>query len=306
MIEFQNISKFYEQKKALDGISFTIKPGIVFGIIGPNGAGKTTLIRILNQIIDPSSGQTLVNGKILNDSHVRSFGYLPEERGLYKDMTVRNHLIFLARLRGLNLKEAQDGLNYWLGAFEIEAWSQKKIHELSKGMAQKVQFIAAVLHDPDVIVLDEPLSGFDPLNIHLILNQIQRFKTLGKTVIFSTHNMDSVDSICDEVALIHQGNLVAFDSVSELRSKYKNGDFKIRFRGHPVAFANALWTGFEIIESKELDQDLREAVIRKRGDLGFKDVYEYLSKSVEFELIEERLPSMQEVFVQLIKESDEK
>jgi ABC-2 type transport system ATP-binding protein len=172
-------------------------------------------------------------------------------------------------------------------------------------MAQKIQFISSVLHDPEVIILDEPLSGFDPLNINLILNEIEAFKNAGKSVIFSTHNMDSVDSICDEVALIHAGKLIAKDRVANLRSQHKNGDFKIRFRGNVIAFANALWTSFEIVESKEIGDDLREAVIRRRGNETFNDVYNQLSSALELTLIEEKLPGMQDVFVKVIQEHNQ-
>jgi len=167
-------------------------------------------------------------------------------------------------------------------------------------MAQKIQFIAAVVHGPEVIILDEPLSGFDPLNIQLILDEIKTFVQQDKTVVFSTHNMQSVDELCDEVALIHQGKLLANDKVADLRSKHRNGDYKIRFRGNAVAFANALWTGFEIIETKELSENYREAVIRKRADQSFNDVFTFLSGSLSLELIEEQIPSMQDVFVKLI------
>jgi len=300
MIELVDIQKSFQNKLALDGVSFTIPKGKVFGLIGPNGAGKTTLIRILNQILSPSSGSVMVQGMPLTATHVRSFGYLPEERGLYREMTVKNHLIFLAKLRGLSGKEAQANVIHWLKKFGISDWENKRIDALSKGMAQKIQFIAAVVHGPEVIILDEPLSGFDPLNIQLILDEIKTFVQQDKTVVFSTHNMQSVDELCDEVALIHQGKLLANDKVADLRSKHRNGDYKIRFRGNAVAFANALWTGFEIIETKELSENYREAVIRKRADQSFNDVFTFLSGSLSLELIEEQIPSMQDVFVKLI------
>ena len=300
MIELVDIQKSFQNKLALDGVSFTIPKGKVFGLIGPNGAGKTTLIRILNQILLPSSGSVMVQGSPLTQSHVRSFGYLPEERGLYREMTVKNHLIFLAKLRGMLGKEAHENVKHWLGKLNITDWENKRIDSLSKGMAQKIQFIASVIHGPEVIIFDEPLSGFDPLNIQLILEEIKSFVERDKTVIFSTHNMQSVDELCNEVALIHQGRLLANDLVAELRSKHRNGDYKIRFRGNAVAFANALWTGFEIIESKELSDNYREAIIRKRGDQSFNDVFSFLSNALSLELIEEQIPSMQDVFVKLI------
>lgn len=301
MIELIDIQKSFHNKQALDGVSFTVPKGKVFGLIGPNGAGKTTLIRILNQILTPSSGTVMVHGMPLLPSHVRSFGYLPEERGLYREMTVKNHLVFLAKLRGLSSREAHANVEYWLKKLAITDWEHKRIDSLSKGMAQKIQFIAAVIHGPEVIILDEPLSGFDPLNIQLILDEIKAFVQQDKTVIFSTHNMQSVDELCDEVALIHQGRLLANERVADLRSKHRNGDFRIRFRGNGVAFANALWVDFEIKETKSLSDNYSEAVIRSRANQSFNDVYSSLSGALSLELIEEQIPSMQDVFVTLIE-----
>ncbi len=302
MIEIHQITKVFQEKIALEKVSFDIPKGMVFGIIGPNGAGKTTLIRILNQILSSNEGYVKYNGTLLNEAHVRSFGYLPEERGLYREMRVMDQLVFLGELRGLSRKEAGEKALKWLAKFEIQDWSKRRIDSLSKGMAQKIQFISSVLHDPEVIILDEPLSGFDPLNINLILTEIETFKNAGKSVIFSTHNMDSVDSICDEVALIHAGKVIAKDRVANLRSQHKNGDYKIRYRGNVIAFANALWTSFEIIESKEIGDDLREAVIRRRGNETFNDVFNALSSALDLTLIEEKLPGMQDVFVNVIEE----
>lgn len=304
MIEFHEIRKVFQEKIALDDISFEINSGQIFGIIGPNGAGKTTLIRILTQILSPSGGTIKINGVSLNNSHVSLFGYLPEERGLYREMKVKDHLVFLGQLKGLSAKDAKKSTLEWLDKFEIHDWSEKRINLLSKGMAQKVQFIGSILHNPEYIILDEPLSGFDPLNIQLILNEINLFKKNGKTVIFSTHNMDSVDTICDEVAIFHKGKVIAKDNVVDLRTQYRNGDYKIRYKGNNIALANALWTGFELLESKELNSDVREAIIRKRGDLTFNDVFSYLSNNVELEMIEEQMPGMQDVFIKLVNEKE--
>lgn len=300
MIELKEISKFYNQKQALDGLNLTIDKGQIFGLIGPNGAGKTTLIRILNQIIEPSSGSIFVNGIPLSSEHVRSFGYLPEERGLYREMKVLDHLIFLARLRGLKKSEATLAANEWLDKFQINGWGNKKINALSKGMAQKIQFIGSVLHDPQIIILDEPLSGFDPINIQLILEEIARFKKAGKTVIFSTHNMNSVEEVCQHVALINNGKLVASDQVNALRASYKSGEFNIRFKGNKIALANALWTGFELLSTEELGDQWVGAVIKSRNGQGFNDVYTSLSSAIELQLIEEKLPSMHDIFLKLV------
>jgi len=303
MIEVKNVSKFYSQKKALDDLSLSIEAGRIFGLIGPNGAGKTTLIRILNQIIEPSSGQVLIGGIPLNPLHVKAFGYLPEERGLYREMKVLDHLIFLACIRGLTHQDAQKAAGHWLEKFEIQPWSNKRIDSLSKGMAQKVQFIGSILHDPQVVILDEPLSGFDPLNIQLILNEIKAMKEAGKTVIFSTHNMNSVDEICDEVGLINHGKLVAHDKVSSLKTQHKTGAFRVRYKGNQIAFANALWTGFEIVSTEEIGDQWFQSVIRSRQGQSFNDVFSSLSPALELHLIEEQLPGMQDVFLKLVTDS---
>lgn len=304
MIELKEISKFYNQKQALDGINLTIEKGQIFGLIGPNGAGKTTLIRILNQIIEPSSGSILVGGMPLSSEHVKSFGYLPEERGLYREMKVLDHLIFLGRLRGLKKSQASLAANEWFEKFKIKGWENKKINALSKGMAQKIQFIGSVLHDPQIIILDEPLSGFDPINIQLILEEIERFKKEGKTVIFSTHNMNSVEEVCQQVALIHNGKLVAHDQVNALRASYKSGEYNIRFKGNNIALANALWTGFELISTEELGDQWVSAVIKSRNGQGFNDVYSTLSSAIELQLIEEKLPSMHDIFLNLVSNAN--
>ncbi|MFM7595398.1 MAG: ABC transporter ATP-binding protein [Flavobacteriales bacterium] len=303
MIEVKGISKFYSQKKALEDVDLNIQAGKIFGLIGPNGAGKTTLIRILNQIIEPSSGQVLIGGIPLNPVHVRSFGYLPEERGLYREMKVRDHLVFLARIRGLGNQDAHQAALHWLEKFEILPWSKKRIDALSKGMAQKVQFIGSMIHDPQIVILDEPLSGFDPLNIQLILNEIKAMKALGKTIIFSTHNMNSVDEICDEVGLINQGKVVAHDKVSSLKDTHKNGAYKVRYKGNQIAFANALWTGFEIISTEEIGDQWFQSIIKSRHGQSFNEVYSTLSPALELQLIEEQLPGMQDVFLKLVTDS---
>ena len=300
MIEVRELTKLYHHKVALDEVSMIIHPGQVFGLIGPNGAGKTTLIRLLNQIIAPTKGFIKVNGSFLNVQHVRSFGYLPEERGLFREMKVLDHLVFLGKLRGLSTFESKNASLHWLEKFDMTAWSNRKISTLSKGMAQKVQFIGSVLHNPAILILDEPLSGFDPLNVDLLLEQMRNFKNEGKTVIFSTHNMNSVDELCDEVALIHQGKLVTKDQVLTLRSTYKSGNFRVRFRGSKMAFAHSLWTWFELISCNELADGVYEARIKSRGEYAFNEVFERLSEAVKLEMMEEQLPSMQEVFVKLV------
>lgn len=302
MIEIIQATKVYHHKVALDLVSLQINAGKVFGLIGPNGAGKTTLIRILNQIIYPTKGQIKIANLPLNASHVRTFGYLPEERGLYRDMKVLDHLVFLGQLRGLAKNKAKEASSVWLEKFEIADWKDRKISSLSKGMAQKVQFIGSVVHHPEIIILDEPLSGFDPLNVELILNEVRNFKLEGRTVIYSTHNMNSVDELCDEVALLNHGSVVAHDRVMKLRLAHKSGNFKVRFQGSKLSFAHGLWTWFELLSCTELNDGVFEAEIKSRGDYHLNHVFERLSDAVQLQKVEEQLPGMQDVFIKLVKD----
>ena len=250
MLEIQKISKSFYRKLALNDVSLTINQGEIFGLLGPNGAGKTTLIRIINKIIEPNTGVIRFKGDLMTQKHLSEIGYLPEERGLYKSMTVENHALFLGQLRGLSKKDVKSKLNYWLEKFQIENWSNKRIEELSKGMAQKVQFICTVLHEPSLLILDEPFSGFDPINVELIKQELIEMKANGKTIILSSHNMESVEAICDRVALIHESKKIVEGKISELQDNRKKGEYAVKFRGSMIAFVNALWTGFEIIDKE--------------------------------------------------------
>lgn len=300
MLEIIDISKSFNRELALDAVSLHVQKGEIYGLLGPNGAGKTTLIRIINQIIEADKGTLRFGGKLMSNEHLRFIGYLPEERGLYKSMGVLEQLVFLARLRGLSKENATKNANYWLESLEIKDWSKKRIEELSKGMAQKVQFIAAIVHEPDLLILDEPLSGFDPLNVELILNELKKLKEQGKTIILSTHNMRSVEEICDRAALIHNSQKIAEDSVWNLRDSQKSGEFSIRFRGNMIAFVNALWTDFELIDKKELGDNRFLAVVKMRGNNQINDLLNASMGQIKIEAVEERIPTMQEVFMNLI------
>jgi len=300
MLEIIDVSKSFNRKLALDAVSLHVGKGEIYGLLGPNGAGKTTLIRIINQIIDADRGTLRFDGKLMSSEHLRYIGYLPEERGLYKSMGVLEQLLFLAQLRGLSKANARKNANFWLEKLEIKDWSKKRIEELSKGMAQKVQFIAAIVHEPDLLILDEPLSGFDPLNVELILNELKTLKSQGKTIIFSTHNMRSVEDICDRAALIHHSKKIAEDSVWNLRNSQKNGEYSIRFSGNMIAFANALWTDFEMIDKKDLGDNRFLAVVKMRGNNQINDLLKALMGQIHIEVVEERIPTMQQVFMNLI------
>lgn len=301
IIDIRNVSKSFSRKMALDNVSLSVEKGEILGIMGPNGAGKTTLIRIINRIVAADSGSVRFDGDIMTDRDLFHIGYLPEERGLYRNMTVEAHALFLARLRGLSKKDAETKINYWFDRFEIQKWRKKRIEELSKGMAQKVQFICTVLHEPKVLILDEPFSGFDPVNVELIKQELNIMKANGKTILLSTHNMKSVEEICDRAVLINQSKKVAEGSVSELREKQKSGLYTIRFRGNMISFVNALWTGFELVDKRSLGDDRYEAVLSMRGESTFDDLLSVLIGQVKIEAAWETLPSMQDVFIQLVQ-----
>lgn len=308
MLEIQEITKRYQRKLALDEVSLTLRQGELFGLLGPNGAGKTTLIRIINQIVEADSGTIRFKGDLLQQKHLASIGYLPEERGLYKNMTVEAHAYFLGALRGLSKKDCERALNYWLDRFDIQNWRKKRIEELSKGMAQKVQFICTVLHEPDLLILDEPFSGFDPVNVELIKQELLEMKARGKTILISSHNMRSVEEICDRVALIHQSKKVLEGHVSVLQEERKTGEYAVKFRGTMIAFVNALWTGFELIDKEILGDDRFIAKVKMRGDNNFEDLLKVLMGQVRIEAAWEVLPSMQDIFIQEVtpkKESED-
>jgi ABC-2 type transport system ATP-binding protein len=305
MLELQHISKSFSKKIALDDISLHISKGAIFGLLGPNGAGKTTLIRIINRIIEQDQGVVRINGEILTEQHLPKIGYLPEERGLYRGMTVEAQALLLGQLRGLSAKQARIQLNYWLEKLQITDWRKKRIEELSKGMAQKVQFICTILHDPDILILDEPLSGFDPINMELILNELKYMKQNGKTIILSTHNMKSVEDICDRAALIHQSKKILEGKVKDIQYQQKKGEYMVRFRGNMIAFVNALWTGFELVANDMIGDDLYEAKIKMRGENSFEDLLRAIIGQVQIEAAWEILPSMQDIFIEMVNNRKE-
>ncbi|MDB4323986.1 MAG: ABC transporter ATP-binding protein [Flavobacteriales bacterium] len=305
MLEIKNISKSFYKKEALADVSITVRKGEVFGLLGPNGAGKTTLIRVINQIIAPDSGSVRFNGDLMTQGDLLKIGYLPEERGLYKGMTVHNHTLFLGRLRGLSKKDVLTKMDYWFDRFGINDWRKKRIEELSKGMAQKVQFVCAVLHEPSLLILDEPFSGFDPINVELIKQELIEMKAAGKTIILSTHNMKSVEEICDRAVLIHESKKIAEGTISELQSERKLGLYAVRFKGSMIAFVNALWTGFEIDDKDILGDDRFVVRVKMRRDNSFQDLLKVLVGQIEIEAAWEVLPSMQDVFIALTKEKEE-
>ncbi|HIP32156.1 MAG TPA: ABC transporter ATP-binding protein [Crocinitomicaceae bacterium] len=310
MLEIKNISKSFYRKEALNDVSFSVRKGEVFGLLGPNGAGKTTLIRIINRIVEQDKGSIRFEGNLMTEKDLLHIGYLPEERGLYKSMTVQNQVLFLGRLRGLSKKDTLAKIDYWFDKFKINDWRKKRIEELSKGMAQKIQFICAVLHEPKLLILDEPFSGFDPINVELIKQELIEMRADGRTIILSTHNMKSVEEICDRAILIHDSKKIAEGSITELQSENKEGLYAVRFRGSMIAFVNALWTGFELVDKDILGDDRFVAKVKMRGENSFQDLLKVLIGQIEIEAAWEILPSMQDVFIELVqpvkKEADEK
>ncbi len=300
MIEICDVSKSYQRHLALNNISAQIPSGEITGLLGPNGAGKTTLIRIINQMIAPNTGHLRYNGEILNQTHLKQMGYLPEERGLYKSMTVGNQLLFLCRLRGMSNGDAFKQIDYWLNKFEVFNWKHQKIESLSKGMAQKVQFIAAIVHDPEFIIMDEPLSGFDPINVDLIMTELNELKSNGKTILLSTHNMQSVQDTCSHILLLNKGEKLADSSFSELQKKYQSKKFIVRYRGTKIAFANALWTDFELMNQEEIEEGLFEAILIQRGERSVDDLIGNIKGHVSIEFVSRKRLNMQEIFLDLV------
>ncbi|RYM33856.1 ABC transporter ATP-binding protein [Brumimicrobium glaciale] len=305
MISVENISKYFNRETILHDISFSLEKGEILGLLGPNGAGKTTLMRIINQIISADKGYVSYGGDLIKEKHLINIGYLPEERGLYQSMSVEKQILFLGKLRGLSSTEAKDQMEYWLKRFGIQAWRKKRIEELSKGMAQKVQFICTVLHEPDVLILDEPFSGFDPINIELIRKELLNFKKKGKSIIISTHNMNNVEEICDRAILINEGHMVLQGTIHDLRQQFKEDLFKISFTGNMISFANALWTGYEIIDKEVHSEDSFTIYLKMREGNKINDLLNAVIGQVNITGVEEVLPSMENVFVKSINAQNE-
>ncbi|MDR0427993.1 MAG: ATP-binding cassette domain-containing protein [Dysgonamonadaceae bacterium] len=297
-LETKNVIKQYSGHLALDKVSIQVPEKKIFGLLGPNGAGKTTLIRIINRITAPDSGEVFFKNRPLEANDVYNIGYLPEERGLYKKMKVGEQAIYLARLKGLSAKEAESRLKIWFQKFDIQNWWNKKLEELSKGMQQKVQFITTVVHDPELMIFDEPFSGFDPLNAESLKNEILELKEKGKTIIFSTHNMASVEEICDEIALIKSSQVVLNGNVTEIRNRFKNHIFKIQTTSENFRLENN--TG-EIIDS----QKTYNGYLFRVKSLIERTNSEFLSSLLvnnEILSFEEEIPSMNDIFIQLVSE----
>jgi len=300
ILEVKNIHKNYANHIALKNVSLAIEPQKIFGLLGPNGAGKTSLIRIINQITGPDSGEVLFNGEHLSSKHVDYIGYLPEERGLYKKMSVGEQVMYLAQLKGLKKADAKAKLQQWFKKFEIENWWDKKIEELSKGMQQKIQFIVTVLHEPKLLILDEPFSGFDPINAQLIKNEILELREKGATIIFSTHNMGSVEELCDNIALINKAEKLLDGSVKDIRKQYKSNTYHISFKGNLMGFTNALWAGAELIDKKS-DDDMHSVTVKLLRQNKPNDLLQAVLSTAEILSFQEIVPSMNDIFISVVE-----
>ncbi|AOM78330.1 ABC transporter ATP-binding protein [Pedobacter steynii] len=301
MLIIKNIVKQYASHRALDDVSLQVEKGKIFGLLGPNGAGKTSLIRIITQITGPDSGEVLFNGERLNVDHISQIGYLPEERGLYKKMEIGEQVLYLAKLKGLSTAEATKRIRFWFEKLEMADWWSKKVEDLSKGMQQKVQFVATVLHKPELIILDEPFSGFDPVNADIIKNEILELNKEGATFIFSTHRMESVEELCDNIALIHHSKKILDGPVKEIREQYRNQTYWLEYEGE-----------YNIEQSKELFEVLQMETMKGKTRLKIKireqqhtnQVLSALLPHVSINRLDEVIPTMNDIFIQKVKQQD--
>jgi ABC-2 type transport system ATP-binding protein len=293
ILEIQHLNKSYGPNKALTDISLSIPEGGIFGLLGPNGAGKTTLIRIINQIIEADDGQVLFKGEKLHSNHISRIGYLPEERGLYKKMKVWDQLIYFARLKDMSSAMAKEKVTYWLEKMDIISWKDKRIDDLSKGMAQKVQFISTIIHEPELLILDEPFSGFDPINAEIIKDEILELRDKGITLVLSTHRMESVELLCDQIAMIHKSHKILEGSLEEIKQQFRPNKYKISLLSDgndlPLEFEPKIKNGLASF-TLSLGQDSPNQLLQKLMPFG------------EVVGFQEILPSMEEIFIQQVKE----
>lgn len=298
MLSVKNIVKQYAAHRALDNVSLEVEKGKIFGLLGPNGAGKTSLIRIITQITAPDSGEVIFNGKRLNTDHISQIGYLPEERGLYKKMEIGEQILYLAKLKGLSTAEATKRIRFWFEKLEMGSWWNKKVEDLSKGMQQKVQFVATVLHQPELIILDEPFSGFDPVNADIIKNEILELNRQGATFIFSTHRMESVEELCDSIALIHQSKKILDGSVDEIKGTYRNNTYWIEYEGtyDPISAKGI----FEVLQT-ELVKEKTLIKVQLQPDKTANEVLSILLPQVSITKLDEVIPTMNDIFIDKVK-----
>lgn len=302
ILKVNNVTKRFTNHVALDNVSLSVPQGSIYGLLGPNGAGKTTLIRIINHITAPDSGNVEFLGHPLTAEDVVNIGYLPEERGLYKKMRVGDQALFFARLKGLNTRQATAELKMWFERFGISDWWNRKVEELSKGMAQKVQFIVTVLHRPKLLIFDEPFSGFDPINAEMLKQEILRLRDQGATVIFSTHNMESVETLCDDITLINRSHNILSGNVNEIRAERGRGRYRMTFEGDPSDLLTAL--GSRVIDS-EFTSDVNSPIVSARlmlqPESNLRETIALANNAVDLVSFDRALPSMNEIFIETVK-----
>ncbi len=298
----ENVSKNFGRHTALSNISLKIPENCIYGLLGPNGAGKTTLIRIINQITHPDSGRVFLNGEPLAPHHIATIGYLPEERGLYKSMKVGEQALYLAQLKGLSKTEAKKRLYYWFDRLEIGNWWNKKIQELSKGMAQKIQFIVTVLHEPKLLIFDEPFSGFDPINANKIKDEILELKKKGTSIIFSTHRMESVEELCEYIALLHKSEKILDGKLSEIKNAYKNHTYAVglQLNENGASLLEDLKAKFAINESTFNDDEKQLDLTLRLPNEDTSAVLNYLSSKANVNHFQEMIPSANDIFIQTV------
>ncbi len=297
-LRINNISKQFEGHKALDNVNFNVKKGTIFGLLGPNGAGKTTLIRIINRIFEPDTGNIFINNEKLSPSDIKIIGYLPEERGLYKKMKVGEQIIFFAKLKGLSSNEAKKEADFWMKRLDISSWWDKKIEELSKGMQQKIQFVITVLHNPKLLIFDEPFSGFDPINVDLIKKQILWLKEKGITIIFSTHNMASVEEICEYIVLINKGKKLLEGKLEEIKDNFSENIYEIGFKNKPE---NKIIQNFKLTKQKNKNtKNLYRISLPENNSNSF---LENMCKYAEIKSFNKITPKLHDIFVSVVNKN---
>ncbi|MFV0142353.1 MULTISPECIES: ABC transporter ATP-binding protein [Empedobacter] len=302
LLQAQGLTRKYKDKIALNNFSINIPQGSIYGLLGPNGAGKTTFIRIVNQITAPDSGTILLNGEPLTKKSIGQVGYMPEERGLYKNMKVGEQALYFAKLKGLSSAEAKKRTEYWFEKLDMMSWWNKKLSELSKGMGQKVQFVITVIHNPSLLIFDEPFSGFDPVNAQIIANEILELRDKGTTIIFSTHRMESVEEMCDHVALINQSNKVLDGTIEEVRNQFKTGKFSIQLNEIPADSLQNLANEFEISEVRNVNQRTEFNLLYNK-ETPTNVILDKLMQVGQVHQFKEIIPSMNDVFLEAVKQS---
>ena len=300
----ENVVKKYSSHLALDKVSISVPEGCIFGLLGPNGAGKTTLIRIINQITAPDEGAVYINGEKLSGKHIAQIGYLPEERGLYKKMAVGEQALYLCQLKGMKKADATRELKKWFEKFEIQNWWNKKVEELSKGMQQKVQFITTILHKPKLLIFDEPFSGFDPINANLLKQEILELKKNGSTIIFSTHNMSSVEEICDYIALINKSKKILEGEVNSIRREYAPDIYEVQYSGYFNKMIATLTSDYKILDVKEFEGGSKMSIELLNKEMTNNDIISRLTNFGNIESFQKALPSMNDIFIRVVSNTN--